>query len=559
MTDTADKLPLAMLYERAEHQPEDVYLRQPKDGHWHHFTWSNVLEQAARLVGGLYALGLEPEDKVALLSKNCAEWFICDFALQMGGFISVPIYPTAGAETVRYVLEHSESRAIITGKLDDPAIQEPGIPENIIRIAMPYPSTMTSHHHWKTLLVHEPIALPPVPSPKQLMTIVYTSGSTGAPKGVMIDFGAYAAAARGVVKTAELNKNDRVVSYLPLSHITERVYVLGASLYSGMQVGFVQSLETFIQDVGKTSPTVFISVPRLWTNFRNGILEKLSQPKLDILLKIPLVSGLIKKKIRAGLGLKDARILGCGSAPVSPSLLRWYERLDMPIVEAWGMTENLAYSTLNYPYRSDKVGTVGRRGVHVDILISEQGEILCRCPGMMRGYYKQEDATRQVLQDGWLHTGDQGQLDSEGFLTITGRLKDAFKTAKGKYVQPVPIESKLAENALIEQCCVIGSGMAHPMALVQLAEGVDLQHKGKIAEQLAATLEQINQSLESHQRLGGILVMQAAWTIENDLMTPTLKIKRHLLEQKYAELDQAWPEGRVIMWEQELTNSRAAE
>ena len=556
MTDTADKLPLAMLYYRAEHQPEDVYLRQPKDGQWHHFTWSNVLDQAARLVAGLQALGLEPEDKVALLSKNCAEWFICDFALQMGGFISVPIYPTAGADTVRYVLEHSESRAIITGKLDDPAVQEAGIPEGIMRIAMPYPSIMTSQHHWKTLLAHEPIMLPPVPSPKQLMTIVYTSGSTGAPKGVMIDFGAFAAAAQGVVQTTDLDQADRVVSYLPLSHITERVYVLGSSLYSGMQVGFVQSLETFIQDVSKISPTVFISVPRLWTNFRSGILEKISQPKLDILLKIPLISGLVKKKIRAGLGLKDARILGCGSAPVSPSLLRWYERLDMPITEAWGMTENLAYSTLNYPYRSDKVGTVGRRGVHVDIRISEQGEILCRCPGMMRGYYKQEEATRQVLQDGWLHTGDQGQLDGDGFLSITGRLKDAFKTAKGKYVLPVPIETRLAANALIEQSCVIGNGLAQPLALVQLAEGVDQHHKGKIVEQLAAMLEQINQQLESHQRLAGMLVMQAPWTIENDLMTPTLKIKRHLLEQKYAELDQVWPKGRVIIWEQELTREQ---
>ena len=556
MTDTADKLPLAMLYERAERQPEDVYLRQPKDGHWHSFSWSQVLDQAARLVAGLYALGLEPEDKVALLSKNCAEWFICDFALQMGGFISVPIYPTAGADTVRYVLEHSESRAIITGKLDDPGIQEAGIPEGIIRIAMPYPSRLNCQHDWKTLLAHEPITLPPVPSPKQLMTIVYTSGSTGAPKGVMIDFGAFAAAAQGVVTTTALDKHDRVVSYLPLSHITERVYVLGSSLYSGMQVGFVQSLDTFISDVSHTSPTVFISVPRLWTNFRSGILNKLSQPKLDILLKIPFVSGLVKKKIRAGLGLKDARILGCGSAPVSPSLLRWYERLDMPITEAWGMTENLAYSTLNYPYRSDKVGTVGRRGVHVDIRISEQGEILCRCPGMMRGYYKQEDATQQVLQDGWLHTGDQGKLDGEGFLSITGRLKDAFKTAKGKYVLPVPIETRLAENALIEQSCVIGSGLAQPLALVQLADGVDLHHKGKIVEQLAATFEQINQQLESHQRLAGMLVMQAPWTIENDLMTPTLKIKRHLLEKKYAELDQVWPEGRVILWEEELDKAQ---
>ena len=553
MIDTSDKLPLEMLYYRAEHQPEDVYLRQPKDGHWHEYSWSQVLEQASRVVAGLQALGLKPGDKVALLSKNCAEWFICDFALQMGGFVSVPIYPTAGAETVRYVLEHSESRAIITGKLDDPQVQAPGIPDGMIRIAMPYPSTLHTQHSWDSLLAFEPVVRPPAPASDRLMTLVYTSGSTGNPKGVMIEFGAYAAACRGIVETVGLNRQDRAFSYLPLSHITERVYVLGASLYGGVQVGFAQSLDTFIDDVKAISPTVFISVPRLWTNFRSRILEKLPQQKLDLLLKIPFISNLVKKKIRTGLGLNDARILGCGSAPVSPSLLRWYEKLDMPITEAWGMTENLAYSTLNYPYRSDKVGTVGKPGVHVDIRISDHGEILCRCPGMMRGYYKQESATRETLQDAWLHTGDQGQLDDEGYLTITGRIKDAFKTAKGKYVLPVPIESMLTDNALIEQACVIGSGQAQPMALVQLAEGTDQQRKEPINEQLNATLGHINRQLESHQRLGGLLVMQAPWTIENDIMTPTLKIKRHRLEQQYADLEQRWPKGRIVLWEQELS------
>ncbi|GHA18778.1 AMP-binding protein [Oceanisphaera arctica] len=556
MTHTPDKLPLEMLYYRAEHQPEDVYLHQPKDGHWHHYSWSRVLDQASRLVAGLNALGLAPGDKVALLSKNCAEWFICDFALQMGGFVSVPIYPTAGADTVRYVLEHSESRAIITGKLDEPSVQEPGIPEGILRIAMPYPSTMHTQHSWDSLLAHDPIARPPAPTPDRLMSLVYTSGSTGHPKGVIIDFGAYAAACQGIVETVGLNSEDRAFSYLPLSHITERVYVLGASLYGGVQVGFAQSLDTFIDDVKTISPTVFISVPRLWTNFRSGILARLPQKKLNVLLKIPFISGLVKKKIRAGLGLGDARVLGCGSAPVSPSLLRWYEQIDMPITEAWGMTENLAYSTLNYPFRSDKVGTVGKPGVHVDIRIADNGEILCRCPGMMRGYYKQESATRETLQDAWLHTGDQGALDDEGYLTITGRIKDAFKTAKGKYVLPVPIESMLTDNALIEQACVIGSGQAQPLALVQLAEGTDLHHKGPVAEQLNATLDHINRQLESHQRLGGILVMQAPWTIENNIMTPTLKIKRHLLEQQYADLEQRWPKGSKIQWEQLLPEKK---
>ncbi|WP_107853089.1 AMP-binding protein [Oceanimonas marisflavi] len=552
MTASDRTLPLQMLYHWAELRPDDIYLRQPREDHWHEHSWGSVLEMAARLVSGLRRLGLKPGDKIALLSKNCAEWFICDFALQMGGYISVPIYPTAGADTIRYVLEHSESRALFIGKLDDPGAQEPGIPEGLIRLGMPYDTPMETHHHWDSLLMHEPMDERPVPGPDELMTLVYTSGSTGQPKGVMITHGAYAAACRGILETTGLNSEDRAFSYLPLAHITERVYVLGASLYAGAQVGFAHSLVTFVDNVKVISPTVFISVPRLWTNFRSGILKKLPESRLALLLRIPLVSGLVKKKIQAGLGLDKARILGCGSAPIAPSLLRWYERLDMPITEAWGMTENLAYSTLNYPFRSDKVGTVGRAGAGVEIRISGEGEILCRCDGMMLGYYKNEEATEKTIREGWLHTGDQGRLDDEGYLTITGRLKDAFKTAKGKYVLPVPIESMLIENTLIEQACVVGSGQAQPMALVQLSEHAAGQSREQLENALSATMAQINHSLESHQRLGGILIIDEPWTVENNILTPTLKIKRHLLEQQYGDLDQRWPKGRGIVREQDL-------
>lgn len=552
MTASDRTLPLQMLYHWAEQRPEAIYLRQPRADGWHEHSWGSVLEMAGRLVSGLKKLGFEPGDKIALLSKNCAEWFICDFALQMGGYISVPIYPTAGADTIRYVLEHSESKAVFIGKLDNPDTQEPGIPEGITRLAMPYDTSMETHHHWSSLLVQDPIADKPEPAADALMSLVYTSGSTGKPKGVMITHGAYAAACRGILESTGLNKDDRAFSYLPLAHITERVYILGSSLYAGAQVGFAHSLPTFVDNVKTISPTVFISVPRLWTNFRSGILEKLPEAKLKLLLRIPLLSGLVKKKIQAGLGLDKARILGCGSAPISPWLLRWYEKLDMPITEAWGMTENLAYSTLNYPFRSDKVGTVGKAGVGVEIRISDEGEILCRCEGMMSGYYKDEEATQATLRDGWLHTGDRGKLDDEGFLTITGRLKDAFKTAKGKYVLPVPIEAMLIESSLVEQVCVVGSGQAQPMALVQLSEHAATQSKEQLASELSACLGRINGQLESHQRLGGMLLIDEPWTVENDILTPTLKIKRHLLEKAYADLDERWPKGQAVVWETEL-------
>ncbi len=284
--------------------------------------------------------------------------------------------------------------------------------------------------------------------------------------------------------------------------------------------------------------------------FRIKIHEKLPQKKLELLLKIPFVSGLIKRKLQKGLGLDQARVLGCGSAPVAPALLEWYHSIGIEITEAWGMTENHAFSTLNYPFRADKIGTVGKAGPGVTIKISDEGEILCRCEGMMLGYYKDPEHSREAIdEEGWLHTGDMGKLDREGYLTITGRMKDVFKTAKGKYVAPVPIEGLLGQEPIIEQLCVIGYGMPQPVALVQLAESAMKGDRNQVNAQLEAARNRVNEQLESHAKIRGILVVKSPWNIENGVLTPTMKIRRHLLEQKYADLGDAWSSSQSIIWE----------
>lgn len=547
----ANKLPLEMLYHWERQCPDRTYLRQTINREYVDFTWGEVADEARRMVTALRHLGLVAGDKVALLSKNCAQWFIADLAMQMGQYVSVPIYPTANVDTIEYVLRHSEAKAIFVGKLDDWKSQEAGVPADLLRIAFPY-DTMPASHQWDDLLeVHEPIPDSPVQAPDSLLSLVYTSGSTGKPKGAMLSVERYAWSCEKLVETVSLSQADRGFSYLPLAHITERVYIYGGSLYGGATIAFPESLDTFIEDVKRCRPTVFISVPRLWAMFRIKIHEKLPQNKLALLLKIPLISGLIKRKLQKGLGLDQARVLGCGSAPVSPALLEWYLSIGLKVTEAWGMTENHAYSTINYPFRADKIGTVGKAGIGVTIKISDEGEILCRCEGMMLGYYKDPEHSAEAIDaEGWLHTGDMGKLDKEGYLTITGRMKDVFKTAKGKYVAPVPIEGLLGQEPIIEQLCVIGYGMPQPIALVQLAESAMKGNREEVNARLEAARVRVNDQLESHAKIRGILVVKTPWNIENGVLTPTMKIKRHLLEQKYAQIGDRWPSSQVVVWEE---------
>ncbi|WP_279501878.1 AMP-binding protein [Aeromonas veronii] len=547
----ANKLPLEMLYHWERQCPDRTYLRQTINREYVDFTWGEVADEARRMVTALRHLGLVAGDKVALLSKNCAQWFIADLAMQMGQYVSVPIYPTANVDTIEYVLRHSEAKAIFVGKLDDWKSQEAGVPADLLRIAFPY-DTMPASHQWDDLLeAHEPIPDSPVQTPDSLLSLVYTSGSTGKPKGAMLSVERYAWSCEKLVETVSLSQADRGFSYLPLAHITERVYIYGGSLYGGATIAFPESLDTFIEDVKRCRPTVFISVPRLWAMFRIKIHEKLPQNKLALLLKIPLISGLIKRKLQKGLGLDQAQVLGCGSAPVSPALLEWYLSIGLKVTEAWGMTENHAYSTINYPFRADKIGTVGKAGIGVTIKISDEGEILCRCEGMMLGYYKDPEHSAEAIDaEGWLHTGDMGKLDKEGYLTITGRMKDVFKTAKGKYVAPVPIEGLLGQEPIIEQLCVIGYGMPQPIALVQLAESAMKGNREEVNARLEAARVRVNDQLESHAKIRGILVVKTPWNIENGVLTPTMKIKRHLLEQKYAQVGDRWPSSQVVVWEE---------
>ncbi|PAR33051.1 AMP-dependent synthetase [Vibrio metoecus] len=545
--------PNEMLLRWAQERPNEVYLKQIINRKFVEFTYADVADQALRLVSALRGLGAEPGDRIALISKNCAEWFICDLALMLGDYISVPIFPTAGSETIDYCLEHSESKILIVGKLDDNKATTQVLTNrpNLLSIALPYPSAAQCQYEYRTLLKqHQPSTERPNHFDEKVMSLVYTSGTSGLPKGAMLTYGAFTWSAQQLINHIGIEDGDRLFSYLPLAHITERVYIFGSSILGGVPTAFPESLDTFIEDVKMHRPTLFISVPRLWTLFQQRIQDKLPQKKLNILLKIPFINSLIKRKLADGLGLDQARVLGCGSAPVSPALLEWYRSVGLNITEAWGMTESFAYSTLNYPFRADKIGTVGNAGPGIELKIAEDEEILVRSKGLFAGYYKNDTATAESFNDdGWLYTGDIGFIDSEGYLIIQGRKKDTFKTAKGKFVAPVPIEKKLFEYSRVEMMCLIGSGLPAPILLVIPHQFPDFD-RARYERTVQKVITRMNRELESHEQIKGVLMIKDPWSIDNGILTPTLKIKRHVLEKKYHDVGQDWPKGQLVVWEE---------
>ena len=551
--------PLEKVYEWVKTKPDFVYLRQPRNGVYDELTWRAVDDQMRRMASALQGLGLQKGDRVAILSKNCAEWFISDYAIQLAGLISVPLYPMQNAESVEYVLKHSDCKAIIIGKLDDAASMEPGIPEHVIRIAMPYDTGMKRiDHKWKDLLAaNQPYKESPVFGADEIMTIIYTSGTTGNPKGVMHTFGSFSFGASNAIQAFNINSSDRGLSFLPLSHIAERLLMFGTATYSSAQITFNESLSTFQQNLADTRPTLFFSVPRLWKKFQQGITAKMPDEKLDKLLRIPIVNHFIRKKVQKGLGLDQARLVISGAAPIAMDLLEWYEKIGISINEGYGMTENLAYGpAINAP-GAVRFGTVGSIKVLPgnEVKITDAGEIVIRSPTLMKGYYLDPEKTAETIVDGWLHTGDRGEISSDGYLKITGRVKDVFKTEKGKFVQPNKIEGLLAGNPLIEQVCVVGSGHSQPLAVIELSETAKAMLPGgkeELSKQLLELAKSVNKNLEHHEVLDRLFIAAEPWSPDNGMLTPTLKIKRNSIETVYHKLLEKYRDSKAtVVWEED--------
>jgi long-subunit acyl-CoA synthetase (AMP-forming) len=543
------------VYDHEEKSPDRVYLTQPLGGGAvRDYTWREVLAEARRMARHLKERGLEPGDRVAILSKNCAHFFMAELAIWIGGFTTVAIFPTEGASTIRFVLEHSGAKLLFVGKLDTWKQQEPGVPADVPRIAFPLAPKIEGDGWDDIVGKTEPIEGRVARAPGDLGMIIYTSGSTGEPKGVMHGFEGMTRAAEGIVKALGLTPDDRSLSYLPLAHVFERAYVECATFVSGSHVFFAESLETFVADLKRARPTLFISVPRLWLKFQQGVFAKMPPGRLDLLLKIPIVRGVISRKILAGLGLDSVRIAGSGSAPIPGELIAWYRSLGLNLLEGYAMTEDFAYSHLSTEEKN-LPGYVGVPYPGVEVRVSDEGEVLIKSPGQMLGYYKRPDLDAECFtEDRFFRTGDKGERRPDGLLKLTGRVKELFKTAKGKYVSPAPIENKLNEHELIELSCVSGVGKPAAYALVVLAEAVrpkvaDAAFRAEVERALGTWLEQVNATLSGYEQLQMLVIASEPWSIENGMLTPTMKIKRTKIEATVEPHVDGWYEKKAsVHW-----------
>ncbi len=550
----ADSLALQRFYHWERRLGSRVALTQPMGGGAvQEFTWGQVGDQVRRMAAHLQAQGQaqgwEPGAKVAILSKNCAWWLMSDLAIWMAGYVSVPLYPTLAPDTIRQILEHSEAKACFVGKLDGWAGMKPGVPAGMPCISYPLSpeDAKKSYEGWDAICArNQPLAGEPMRQADDLATLIYTSGTTGAPKGVMHSFGSFAWALSTALKRITMSADDRMLSYLPLAHVVERVLVEHGWLRTGFSVYFADSLDTFAADLQRARPTVFFSVPRLWVKFQQGVQAKMPQKKLDFLLSLPIIGGLVRRKILKALGLDQCRVAAGGAAPMPVALLHWYRKLGLNICEGYGMTENLAVSHITMP-GEDQIGTVGPAYDGIETRIDPaNGELLMRSPALMLGYYKQPELTAEVITpDGWLRTGDKGQIDAKGLLRITGRVKDLFKTSKGKYVAPAPIEDRLGQHPSVEACVVTGASMGQPVGVVMLSPDA-AGHSGTAAErdalstQLSAHLDEINAKLDPHEQLDCLVVIKTPWTVDNGFITPTFKIKRNRVEEVYGPQLEGW-------------------
>ncbi|WP_412985814.1 AMP-binding protein [Pontimicrobium sp. IMCC45349] len=527
----------AFLYWEIE-APNNIFFKQPIDGKIITFTFKEVGKEARKIASKLKSYGLPQGSHIALLSKNCAHWSIADLAIMMAGYVSIPIYPTLNAASINQILIHSESKAIIVGKLDDYTSQKEGVIDiPVISVGL-YGNT--DGELWEDIMFSQaPLKEMHIPKSEELITIIYTSGTTGNPKGVMHTVGNFMESTNTLIKLFKLPKHLRLFSYLPLAHVAERL-IANSGMVLGATTSFAESLDTFAKDLERTQPHVFFAVPRIWTKFQDKILESLPQKKLNIILNIPILNKVVKNKLKQKLGLKSAVFICSAAAPISSSLIKWYRKLGITIYQGYGMTEDCCVSHFNLP-ENDKIGTVGKTLFNAQAKLSAEGEICIKNNCLMKGYYKSPEMTAEVFtEDGYLRTGDIGEYDHDGYLTITGRLKDQFKTDKGKYISPAPLELELSKNTDIEQICIVGTGIPQPIALITLSELGKSKDKSQLVSGLEATVAQVNPMFEKHEKIEKVVVMKEDWNVDNGLTTPTLKVKRNSIEKIHQQFYKSW-------------------
>lgn len=583
----------ALFFGQVKKYGDRVALRHKEYGIWRRISWKAYGQSVQEVAAGLISLGLEPEDRVAVLGDNRPEWLFCHLGTMSAGGATCGIYPTSAPEQVAYVAGHSEAKLLFVENEEqvDKALQ---IMDRlkVVQVVVWDPKGLWGFSHPKILFfdafleqgraylrehpecVEKRVAAIP---PDYTAMIIYTSGTTGPPKGAMLTHQNVLSLTEAFVAANPFHDTDEVLSYLPLAHIYENLVSLFQSVWSGGTVNFVESIDTLPLNLREVSPTVFCSVPRIWEKFVSMIdirmsdstvikrllyrtalgvgLRYVKTPQGSLerkrwgLLYWPLY-GLVLYHLKRQLGFERIRLAVCGAAPASPELFEFYNALGIPLREGYGQTEStgvIAVQRLERP----RWGYVGEPIKGIDVRIAEDGEILVKGPNVFKGYFKDPELTAETVRDGWLHTGDVGVME-DGFLKILDRKKDILITAGGKNITPAFIENKLKFSSYIQDAVVVGEGKKYLVALILIDEDnvtkyaqdhripfttfEDLTKTPEIVQLIDGEVAKANKTLSRVEAIKKFALLPRRFYEEDGDVTPTKKVKRRFLEKRYAPL-----------------------
>jgi long-chain acyl-CoA synthetase len=583
-----------LFFDRVERWSDRPALRYSDNGAWRAITWGDYGRAVRESAAGLVSLGMESGDRVGILAGNQPRWHMADVGIMAAGAVSVPTYPTGVASQVAHVLGHSGSRLCFVGDRDQlaklllararlPALErivmlgEPpdGLDDDLLLTFDDLCSLGRQRLQQHPGTVDERAR---EPRPDGVATIVYTSGTTGPPKGTMITHRNLAETIRGLTRVVSVGPSDRFLSFLPLSHVAERCTSHLGQIVSGGETWFARSLATLADDLRACRPTLFFAVPRVWEKFQQAVeaemahVPRLVRAQADRLVALgsaaldaregagdqPSVGDrrvymaldtTLGIRIRRQLGLDRGRIFVSAAAPVDPDLLRWFHAMGVPIAEVYGRTEDCGPTTMNRPGRI-RIGTVGEPLPGVELRIAADGEVLVRGPNVCAGYWADPEATAALLEDGWMHSGDLGAFEG-GYLRIVGRKKDLIVTSSGKNIAPQDMETRLRAEPLISQAVVIGDGRKYLTALVSLdSEAVEAAlggHDGLgatevlathplVKRQIAAAFERLNAERAPAERIKSWRILPRELTVASGELTPTLKVKRSVVIARFGDL-----------------------
>jgi long-chain acyl-CoA synthetase len=574
-----------------------VALREKDLGIWQRDTWNEYWNHVCHFALGLKRLGLEKEDKVSILGDNCREWLYADLAAQGSSAVTVGIYPTDVASQVKYILEDSESKFVVAKdqeQVDKVLEVKQALPllKKIVVIDMKglrrykdplIISFKAVEELGESLHAEDPHLFEEMvknTGPEDVGIIVYTSGTTGKPKGAMISQKNMISMIQGLSRVLDFHKSDSFVSALPLCHIAERMFSLIFPMWAGCTVNFAESVATLQEDLREISPTSFLNVPRIWEKMHSNILIRMqdavffkrwifkammpiggrvAQYRLNF-QEVPLhwkmlhslAYLLLFRSLKNQLGLLEARIFVSGAAPLSPDIMRFYHSIGIPVRECYGMTEMSGISTMPHHGEIKIGGAVGKPIPGVEIKLAEDGEILQRGDSVFVGYYRNPDATREAVIDGWLHTGDVGELDEDGNLKLTDRKKDIIITAGGKNIAPSEMENKLKFSPFIKEAIVIGDARKYLTCLIQIElENVEnWAQSNKIAYTTYKSLathpdvyrliqkevDDANSYFARVETIKKFIILDKELDPDDEELTATMKVRRSMIEKKFKDI-----------------------